>query len=182
MGRQVLFVQGAGEGTYDEWDNRLVDSLSKALGREYRIHYPRMPEEAEPAYWLWKATLEKEFASLEDGAILVGHSVGATILINAIAADPPQRAVGGIFLIAAPFVGAGGWPSDDIEPRDKLGAALPQDVPIYIYHGGGDDTVPSAHVELYAKAIPEAVIRHLEGRDHQLNDDLSAVAADIQSL
>jgi hypothetical protein len=38
------------------------------------------------------------------------------------------------------------------------------------------------HVDLYAKAIPQAVTRRLEGRNHQLNDDLGDVASDIRSL
>jgi hypothetical protein len=39
-----------------------------------------------------------------------------------------------------------------------------------------------AHVDLYKKSIPHAQVRKLEGRDHQLNDDLSEVAADIRRL
>jgi predicted alpha/beta hydrolase family esterase len=182
MTRQVLFVQGGGAGAHDEWDNKLVDSLKRALGSDYEICYPRMPNEADPGYVRWKRALENEFATLEDGAILVGHSVGATILINVIAANPPQVALGGVFLIAAPFVGEGGWPSEGFEPKEKLGAALTSGVPIYLYHGGADETAPLAHAGLYAKAIPQAVIRRLNGRDHQLNDDLSEVARDIQSL
>jgi predicted alpha/beta hydrolase family esterase len=179
---QVLFVQGGGEGAHDDWDIRLVDSLERALGPDYEIRYPKMPKESDPSYIRWKEALATEFAGLKDGALLVGHSVGATILINAIAADPPKLALGGVFLIAAPFVGKGGWPSGDIEPLEKLGAALPDGVPVYLYHGTDDATAPIAHVDLYAKAIPQAVIRRLKGRDHQLDDDLSEVARDIQSL
>jgi hypothetical protein len=51
---------------------------------------------------------------------------------------------------------------------------------MFPYHGRQDETVPFAHVALYAKALPQAVVRHLDGRNHQLNDDLSEVAADIQ--
>lgn len=182
MQRQVLFIQGAGQGTYDEWDNKLVDSLAEALGRDYEIHYPRMPNEADPAYLIWKRALEKELAGLNDGAILIGHSIGATVLINAIAADPPYFKSDGIFLVSGPFIGKGGWPSGDIEPKDELGAELPDGVPIYLYHGSDDEIVPIAHVELYAQAIPQAIIRRLEGRDHQLNDDLKEVAEDIVSL
>jgi predicted alpha/beta hydrolase family esterase len=182
MQRQVLFIQGAGQGTYAEWDNRLVDSLMEKLGRDYEIRYPRMPNEADPTYLTWKRALEKEFADLNDGTILIGHSVGATVLINAIAADQPQFKAGGIFLVSGPFIGKGGWPSGDIEPKDELGAELPEGVPIYLYHGSDDEIVPIAHVELYAEAIPQAIIRRLEGRDHQLNDDLKEVAEDILSL
>ena len=179
---QVLFVQGGGEGTHDEWDSKLVESLRRELGPQYDVRYPRMPGEADPKYAAWKAALEKEFTRLRHGAILVGHSVGGTILVNALAEDLPKATPGGIFLVATPFIGEGGWPSDDIKSRKHLGDELPKGVPLYLYHGSDDDVVPFGHVELYEKAIPHAVVRTLKGRDHQLDDDLHEVASDIRSL
>lgn len=182
MSRQVLFIQGGGAGAHDEWDNRLVESLVRELGAAYEIRYPRMPDEADPGYGPWKAALKQEIATLDDGAILIGHSVGGTILINALAENPPERKLSGVFLIAAPFVGAGGWPGEDIKPLPELGARLPATTPIYLYHGSADDTAPCAHLELYARAIPYALVRRLEGRNHQLDDDLAEVAADVRTL
>lgn len=182
MTRQVLFVQGGGEGAHDAWDNKLVESLERELGPDYELLYPRMPNEADPKYANWKIALEQEFARLKEGAILVGHSIGGTILINALAESPPPLALAGVFLIAAPFVGDGGWPSHDIEPRKTIGTDLPEGVPVYLYHGSEDEIAPFAHLDLYAKAIPQAAIRRLKGRNHQLDDDLREVARDIRSL
>jgi predicted alpha/beta hydrolase family esterase len=182
MTHQLLFVQGGGVRVHDEWDGKLVESLRDGLGPTYEIRYPRMPNEEDPSYVSWKATLEKEFATLSDGAILVGHSVGGTILINALAEDPPEREFGAIFLIAAPFVGEGGWQSDDLKPQRELGEKLPRGVPIYLYHGLADDTAPPSHAELYARAIPRARLHRLPGRDHQFNNDLTEIAAMIKSL
>jgi len=141
-----------------------------------------MPNEDDPAYVAWKATLEKEFATLDDDAILVGHSLGGTILVNDLAQSRSDRQFGAIFLIAAPFVGEGGWASADINPPPDLGARLPRDVPVYIYHGLDDETAPPSHADLYARAIPQARVRRLARRDHQLNNDLSEIAATIKSL
>ncbi len=182
MTKQILFIQGGGAGTHDEWDNKLVASLARELGQDYDIRYPRMPNEADPSYPVWKTALAHEIAALDDAAILVGHSLGGTILINALAEQAPERKLAGLFLISAPFFGPGGWPSDDIKPSRDLGAGLPQATPIYLYHGSEDDTAPLAHVDLYKQAIPHARVRKLEGRDHQLNDDLSEVAADIRRI
>jgi hypothetical protein len=55
MTNQVLFIQGGGEGTHDEWDNKIVDSLKRELGPDYAVRYPRMPNEADPKYAAWKA-------------------------------------------------------------------------------------------------------------------------------
>ena len=182
MPRQVLFIQGGGEGAHDEWDNHLVDRLGRELGPDYEIRYPRMPDEADPKYAHWKAAIKQEFGRLDDGAILVGHSVGGTILINTVAEERPDLALSGIFLLAAPFVGESGWPSEDIKPMSDLGTRLPAQTPVVLYHGSEDDTAPFEHVALYARAIPTAVVRRLNGRDHQLNNDMSEVAVDIRRL
>jgi len=182
MTKLVLFIQGGGAGTHDEWDNKLVDSLRRELGSGYEVRYPHMPNEADPSYASWKAALAKEIAVVADGAIVIGHSIGGTILISALAETPPNRKLAGIFLIAAPFVGAGGWPSEDIKPMANLGARLPPKTPIYFYHGSEDDTAPLAHVDLYASAVPGAIVHRLHGRDHQLNDDLTEVAAGVRAL
>jgi predicted alpha/beta hydrolase family esterase len=182
MTKRVLFVQGGGEGVHDRWDNKLVESLERELGKEYAVRYPRLPDEDDPHYDTWKAALFGEFDSLEDGAILVGHSVGGAILIHALAEQPRRLRLGGIFLIATPFIGGDGWPSDDIRPCTELSERLPVGVPIFLYHGAEDETVPIAHVHLYAKAIPHALVRTSERNNHQLNNDMSQVARDIRSL
>ena len=182
MTNQVLFVQGAGEGAHDKWDNKIVKSLERELGPDYAVRYPRMPHEADPKYGAWKVALKRQFGRLDGGAVLIGHSIGGTILIRTLADQPPTLTFAGVFLIAAPFVGAGGWQSEDIEPLSDLGARLSEQTPIYLYHGSKDETAPFGHVDLYAQAIPQAVVRRLPGRDHQLNNDMSEVAADIRSI
>ncbi len=182
MKKQILFVQGGGAGTHDEWDKKLVDSLARELGPGYDIRYPRMPEEADPSFVGWKTALAGEVAKLDDGAMLVGHSIGGTILIAALAEAAPGRVLCGVFLVAAPFVGTGGWPGEDIRMMDDLGVRLPPDTPIFLYHGSEDDTAPIAHVELYERAISGAVVRRLHGRDHQLNNDLAVLADDVRTL
>ncbi len=87
--RQILFIQGGGAGTHDDWDNKLVESLLRALGDGYEVRYPRMPDEDDPSQAAWGAAIRRELAALEDGAVVVGHSVGATLLINALAEQPP---------------------------------------------------------------------------------------------
>jgi predicted alpha/beta hydrolase family esterase len=181
MTKKVLFIQGGGNSAHDDWDDKLVASLARDLGPNYDIRYPRMPNEAEPRYSAWKRAIAREISRLDKGAIIVGHSLGGAMLIHAVAGDPPKQKLAGIFLLAAPFIGPGGWPSEDIKASTHLGARLP-DTAIFLYHGTNDETAPVAHVALYAAAIPQARVRRLEGRDHQLNNDLSEVAADIRAL
>jgi predicted alpha/beta hydrolase family esterase len=184
--KQVLFVQGGGRDTHDSWDNKLVASLKRALGGGYAVRYPRMPGEAEPDAVAWKKVLTRELGRLGDGAILVGHSLGAAILLDHLLDDSgnrqPARSSAGTFLIAPPFIGDGGWPSDDLQPTSDLAGKLPAGAPLYVYQGSNDQTVPFSHIGMFTKAFPDATIRRLGGRDHQLNDDLSEVAHDIKLL
>ena len=96
--RQVLFVQGGGEGVHEKWDSKLVDSLRRELGRGYEVDYPRMPREAEPSYASWKPALEKAFETLRDGAVLVAHSVGGTILLRVLVEQKPPCKLGALVL------------------------------------------------------------------------------------
>ena len=181
MPRQILFIQGAGEGVYDNWDDKLVRSLKAQLGQQYDVRYPRMPNEAEPLYPNWKAALFKEFDELEDDVIPVGHSIGGTFLIHAIAEHWPKRRWTAVLLIASPLLGEGGWPSDETDPAANLTDELRTDVPVFLYHGTADEEVPLKHMELYAKAIPHATVRILAERDHQLNNNPSEIAEDIRN-
>jgi predicted alpha/beta hydrolase family esterase len=180
--RQVLFIQGGGAGTHDEWDNKLVESLARELGPGYAIRYPRMPNEGDPSYRAWKSALETELATLSDGAILVGHSLGGTILVGALAEQSQPRKPAALILVAAPFVGEGGWQSDELELSGNAGSRLPAGVPLHVYHGLADEIAPPSHAGLYARAFPHAHVHRLSGRDHQLNNDLSEIAVAIRSL
>lgn len=176
--RQVLFIQGGGAGAHDEWDAKLVESLRRELGGGYEVRYPRMPDEGDPSYARWSTAIRREIADLDDGAVVAGHSVGAAILVNALAEQPPDKGVAAIVLIAAPFVGPGGWPSEEFELTSDLCTRLPPGV--HVFHGLQDETVPPSHAVLYALAIPQAQVHQLPGRDHQLNNDLSQVAEAIR--
>lgn len=174
--RQILFIQGGGAGAHDDWDDKLFDSLRRELGDGWEVRYPRMPAEDDPSYARWSPAIRREMTALDDGAVVAGHSVGGTILIKVLAEGSPELELGSIVLIAAPFVGADGWPGHEFELPHDLGARLPQGVPVHVFHGLADETAPPSHADLYARAIPQAHLHRLPGRDHQLDNDLSEVA------
>jgi predicted alpha/beta hydrolase family esterase len=95
------------------------------------------------------------------------------------------RPIAGIFLIATPYWGGDGWRYEGYE-RVALpmgfAAKLPNGTALFLYHSRDDDTVPFAHLALYAAKLPRATIRDFDGRGHQLNNDLTEVATDIKSL
>ena len=182
MARQVLFVHGAGEGAY-EADAKLAESLRRKLGPDYQVRYREMPDEEEPDYKVWKRIILHEAREMGDGAILVGHSIGASVLARVMTEQDTKLPVAGVFLVASPF-----WHDDKVWRWDEV--ALPDDaddhyphgVPLLLFHGEDDEVVPVAHVDMYAKALPKAIVRRLPGRNHQLNDDMTEVAREIACL
>ena len=170
MTKQVLFIQGAGAGAYAE-DEVLAASLQRALGAEYSVLYPRMPHEDDPQYAPWAAQLAAERARLDDGAIIVGHSVGGAVLLRHLSEAKIDKPLAGIFVLAAPFWGA-----------EEYQADLPAGLPVFLYHGRADEIVPFAHLAQFAEKFPQAVVRAVDGGGHQFDDDLAVVAEDIKGL
>lgn len=182
MAKQVLFIHGAGEGAHAA-DAKLVASLEKQLGPGYTVRYPRMPKEDDPDFDTWRLCIAKELASMGDGALLVGHSIGASVLIGILADGGFKPSVAGAFLVAAPFWHDHEiWRWQEVELSANAADRLPRALPLFLYHGREDEVVPFSHVEMYAQALPRAIIRAVDGRDHQLNDDLSEVADDIKRV
>lgn len=180
MKKEILFIQGAGEGAYEE-DKKLVTSLQDTLGADYEVRDPKMPNEDSPAYKAWKSQIAKELAALNDEMIGVGHSFGASILLKYLSEEDVQQRISGIFLIATPYWGAEDWQVDEYALREGFAARLPE-APIFLYQSRDDEIVPFAHLARYVERLPQATVREFDGRGHQFNNDLSEVARDIARL
>jgi predicted alpha/beta hydrolase family esterase len=182
MARQVLFVHGGGGGAY-EADSRLVASLRGALGGDDVVRYPEMPNEEEPEYEVWRDAIAAELAAMGGGAVLVGHSIGASVAIRAVVDGSVGQSLAGVFLVATPFWHDHEvWRWEEVELPPNAAERIPDGLPVFLYHGRQDEVVPFSHLEMYARALPQATVRPLDGRNHQLGDDLSEVAWDIMRL
>jgi serine hydrolase len=182
MAKEVLFICGAGEGAYHA-DKKLADSLQQALGSHYAVRYPVMPDADNAEQW--KQRIETELAAMAVPVILVGHSVGASILAKCLADGAVATLVAGIFLISTPFWGGNGWRYEGyqkLELPEDFAARLPQDAQVFLYHSRDDETVPFRHLALYAGLLPKASVREIESGGHQLNNNLTLIATDIIGL
>ena len=181
MKKLVLFVHGGGEGAYEE-DKKLAENLRDVLGGAYDVRCPRMPGADSPEYGAWRDRISAELAALDGEAILVGHSLGASILLKYLSEEAVERPVAGLFLVAPPYWGVEDWDVGEYELRPDFASKLPEGLPVFFYHSRDDEAVPFAHLALYAERILWATVREFDGRGHQFGDDLTEVARDIREL
>jgi predicted alpha/beta hydrolase family esterase len=181
MTTRVLFIQGGGEGAHAV-DAPLAASLQRALGADYEVRFPEMPDEADPDVATWTPAIAAELAKASGRVILVGHSIGGSLLLRTLADRPIARPIAGLFVLAAPTWDGDRWAFDDLRlPRDLHArvAAIPT---IAFYHCRDDDIVPFGHLALHGARIPRAHMRAINRGGHQFDDDLAFVAADIRAL
>jgi len=184
MAQHILFLHGAGEGAYKE-DSLLAQRLQRELGTGYTVSCPELPDEANAPYELWKQRVEKEIHGMQEPVILVGHSIGGSHLAKIMTEVQADKPVAGIFLLEAPFWGGEGWHYEgykEIEIPEESFSKLPKGAKIFIYHTRDDEIVPFDHLALYAKHIPQAVVREIATGGHQLADTITPLVEDIRNL
>lgn len=181
MHKSVLFIHGAGSGAYAE-DRLLAESLQRALGVDYDVQCPRMPDEANVPYREWMAEIARRLSAATGPVTLVGHSVGGSMLLKYLCDEPHASRVAGVYAIAAPYWGADEeWQWDDVMLPADAAARLAGDWPLMLYHSLDDEVVPFAHLARYAAKLPRATVRAFDGRGHQFKNDLTEVASDIRT-
>jgi predicted alpha/beta hydrolase family esterase len=179
MARAVLAVHGAGEPRRRRGRVYWEPLLGDALGPGYRVQAPRMPRPAHPQYWAWARRIDELIAGTRS-PILVGHSLGGSVLLKYLSETVRRPPLTGLFLVATPF-----WGSDFAEfalPRD-FGARLREVRPAYLYHSRDDPEIPLEHLERYGRALPHAIVRILDGRGHEFDQpQFPELVADIRRL
>lgn len=58
------------------------EKLQEQLGSDFLVYQPQFPNKQNAQYPEWKLFFEKTIAQLEDGLILIGHSLGASFLVK----------------------------------------------------------------------------------------------------
>jgi serine hydrolase len=127
--KQVLFIHGGGDGGYDA-DAKLAASLQEALGATYNVRYPQMHDEDTPDFG-WGQQIGEEISAINGEIILVGHSLGASMLLKFLSENKVHNQIGGLFLISTPF-----WAGDEkwkkgLMLREDFADTLPGHIPIF---------------------------------------------------
>ena len=179
MTRIVLVIHGAGEPRRQGGKIYWEPLLGNALGRDYVVRAPRMPQPTEPQYRAWANRIADLITSSKNPA-LVGHSFGASVVLKYLSEAVPRPSLTGLFLIATPFWGPE-FPEFALPP--DFGVRLRDLSPLYLYHSRDDSEVPFEHLDRYRRALPQAIVRALDGRGHEFNQtEFPELVADIRGL
>lgn len=181
MKKEVLFIHSAGPQGYHEGSDYLVTYLTNRLSN-YKVLHPKMPDPEHPTYQSWKDMLMEEMANLEEGTILIGHSLGASVLLKYLAEEKRQKTVSGLFLIGAVYWGKEDWDVEEYVLPENFSSRL-SDIPeIFFYHSKDDEVVPITHTRCFAKALPTAHVREFEKLGHLFGKGLPELVEDIKSI
>jgi predicted alpha/beta hydrolase family esterase len=183
MRRQILFIHSAGAQGLHQGSSDLVASLQQSLGAQYDVLYLKMPNPERPSYEPWKEKLEQALAELDGELVLIGHSLGGSVLLKHISENGYGQSVAGLFLAAAPYWGNDEeWSVEQFRLLEDFPAKLARIPRIHIYHSSDDEIVPFEHARLYKEKLPWAILRSLDNRGHAFGSDIPELLDDIRSL
>jgi len=174
---RILFIHGGGNDGYGD-DSKLADSLRHNLDKTFEVIFPHMPTPDFDSTDSWTKKIHEYIATYQP-TILAGHSFGASNILQYLVRYGMPKGVKGIFLMALPFWGGPGWDYEEYELPSNFADKLSRKTPLFLYQCRDDEVVDIAHLDLYATAMPWATVRRLDHGDHQIGNDLSAVARDI---
>jgi serine hydrolase len=182
MAATVLVVQGAGDLHHPEGTIVLVRYLERALPQGFRVLAPEMPDaDSDPRYLPWRDTIATTLAELDAPVLVVGHSVGGSVVLKMLSEGPADPSIRGLFLASVPWWGPEGWPWDELALADDFAERLPE-IPVFLYHSVDDPEVPFAHLRLYEARMPAATVRAIAGAEHSFRNGLPALVTDITRL
>jgi hypothetical protein len=171
------------QAVHDEWDSKLVASLARKLGQGYDIHYPRMPNEADPNYLAWKSALQHEIRRPRrhrdsDRSLRGRHDPDPRARRAGTRAKAGQR-LADRRALCRPRRMAERRHSN----RSRISALDCRKERLSIFIMAAKMRRRPARMWIcISKPSHRRRVRKLAGRDHQLNDDLSEVAADIETI
>ena len=182
MGQKILFIHSAGPQGENEGSDLLVKYLRLSLEAKYSLICPKMPDPENPTYHSWKRQLEKQLDLVDDEIILVGHSLGGSVLVKYFSEIPYQKPISGLFLIASPFFKGAGSALTEFSLREDFGSRLVSIPKIFLYHSRDDEWVPFSHQAQFSNKLPQATVREFDDYGHSFERPFPELIMDINSI
>ena len=203
MKQQILVIHGANSFLeYEDYIEALQQSakqrkiedfdkkgwkgnLQEALGDDYQVITPRMPNKNNARYLEWKIWLNGFIDQIDENAIFIGHSMGGIFLAKYL--SETKRNYKALVLVAAPF----GDGDEGKELRESLGdfnfddkdmLKNLADDKVTLFHSTDDPVVQYSDSDMYLTYLPHAKRVTLEGRSHCNQETFPEVTQLVRSL
>lgn len=163
----VLFIHSAGPQGPGEGSDALLKGLRAALPADVTLLSPLMPKPDAPAAEPWLAAVKAEIAAIKEDFVLVGHSLGGSTILQALARFGIPRGLLGVVTLAAPFWSAEDWSVEEFALPKDAGTTLQGLSTLVILQGDKDEVVAKNHLGLYKALLPQATVIVLPGVDHE---------------
>lgn len=155
------------------------DSLAESLGSGYDVYLIKMPNAFDAKYKEWKLWFEKYLPLLNDGLVLVGHSLGAVFLAKYLSEETISKKIKATFLIAPPFDKDEDRTLPEFAITSPLLKLAEQAGELYMYHSKDDPVVEYSEFEKYRAQLPNAHMKSFENRQHFNQENFPELIEDI---
>ncbi|HEX2911957.1 MAG TPA: alpha/beta fold hydrolase [Chloroflexia bacterium] len=183
MKKQCLFIHSAGPQGPHEGSDDFITFLQKAVGTDYDLLCPKMPDPGQPNYAAWRNEVARAIATVPEDAVLMGHSLGGSVLLKYLAEEAVDKRFAALFIVASPYWGGDSdWSYSEFTLPEDFAAKLPPIGQIFIYHSRDDEVVPERHAALYAEKLPQAILRELDHSGHAFTQGAPELVTDLESL
>ena len=160
---------------------RWRNALPEVLEGECDVLLPSMPDKYNARYEAWEIWFDKYVPFLEDGCILIGHSLGAIFLLRYLWLHTLPVSVKALYLVAAPYF-------TEEKPRNGGFFVTPQILQevgerhhVILMHSTDDTVVPFDDMERYKTALVHARVIQCNDRGHFLQEEFPELVSDIRS-
>lgn len=157
-------------------------SLDERLGNAYQVLTPQMPNGQNARYAEWRIWFDKLINLVEDGVVLVGHSLGAIFLSKYLSENVCPKKVAATFLVAAPYNTENQHPLVDFNITTDLSRFAEQGGKVFLYHSKDDQVVPYSNMLSYSDVLPNAILRTFEDRQHFNQAEFPELVEDIRNI
>jgi hypothetical protein len=142
------------------WKNSIQDDL----GVNFDVLQPEMPNRSNAKFNEWKIWFERMFTFLDNGVILVGHSLGGMFLAKYLAENNFPKRIAALHLVAPPHNR-----TEDVDSfllPESLDNILKQTKNIFLYFSQDDELVQFSELDKYKKQLPSARMITFTDRGH----------------
>ncbi len=180
---KILFLHSAGPQHDDEGSARLLQWLRRTLSAEYDIIAPLLPHPENPDYESWRDSIAGLLEVMDEGMIIIGHSLGGSVLLKYLAECTFRKQIAAIFLVAVPFWGNDeDWDVPEFHLAPDFAERLPTVPVITVFHSKDDGVIPVTHAARYAAEIPTATLQISDGHGHVFWDGLPELEEAVRQV